>query len=94
MGTLEAGKKRVEQYILEVARGMKREDSVGTILWWPAGSSRNGGAAPGVETLRIYDKGSSWRAMEVARSDLDRCVDAPEVLNGYQSQITQIIEEM
>ena len=95
MGTLEAGKKRVEQYILEVARGVNQENALGTVLWWPADSSKpNGGGAPGVELLRIYNKGSSWRSMEVARADIDGCVDAPEVLKKYEGEIAQILADI
>ena len=95
MGTLETGKKRVEQYILEVARGLKRQDSLGTVLWWPTKSAgTNGGGVPGPEVLRIYNKGSSWRSMQVSRPDLDGCMDDPHLLEKYESEISEILVEI
>ena len=95
MSILETGKNRVERYILEVARGMNREDSVGTVLWWPTPSdSVHGGGVSGGEILRIYNKGTGWRSMEIARPDLDGCLDHPELLTKYESEVSQILVEL
>ena len=36
MGTLDAGKQKVEQYIMDLARSGHLEGSVDAVLWWPA----------------------------------------------------------
>jgi len=94
MGNMELGRKRVEQYIMEVARETSRADAVGALLWWPVDAPNpDGGAEPdGVtEPLRIFGKGTSWRSMEIARSDIHGCAEAPELLTKYVGEITEIL---
>ena len=56
MGTLDAGKQKVEQYIMDLARSGHLEGSVDAVLWWPAeeldgappdgAKGQGGGASP------------------------------------------------
>jgi hypothetical protein len=97
MGSLEAGKAKVEQHIMELARGMKRDSSLGTILWWSAGSPDSDGAVASPDAtvpLRIYDKGSGWRSLRLLQSDINACVDSPDVLGKYDSEITEILSDL
>jgi hypothetical protein len=97
METLEAGKSKVENHIMELSRGMKLEDSVYSILWWPgaeAGAPFVGTQPETAMALRIYCKGTGWRSMELASSDVDGCAEAPGVLEKYDWEICRMLAEM
>lgn len=88
MDRREEGKQRAVQFVTEVARGLKPEVSVSTLLWWPP-DRPDDGKLP----LRLY-KGNSWRSIEFAESDIDASSDDPEVLKKYASEIAQVLAEL
>ena len=88
MDELEEGKSRAEEFIRELAKASNHEDAVGSLLWWGEGSSANA-----VMALRIY-KGNRWGLVELARSDVESCVRAPEVLKKYEGDIARILADM
>lgn len=79
-----------------MTRGMKQERTPYELLWWPEFPSRAAGAGIAGDTttpLRVY-KGSSWRAIEFAGSDIDSSVDNPELLTRYESDVAQCLREL
>lgn len=96
MNRREAGKQRAEQFVTELARGLKREGSVGSLPWWSTGAPElNGVDKPGDMTVHLrICKGKSWRSIGFAGSDIDGCVDDSQVLKKYEGEIAEILAEL
>ena len=96
MEALEAGKRRTEQFILDVAKAMKPEISVDSLLWWGAGSPDSAGAGEtkgATVPLRIF-KGKCWRSIVFGRSDVEGCVQAADLLKKYEGEIAQVLADL
>jgi hypothetical protein len=92
----EAGRQNAEQFVMNVAKGLKQEGQVSALLWWTETGQEPGGAARAGDAplaLRIY-KGNSWRAVEFAVSDIDGSMEKPELLTKYEAEITQSLMEL
>jgi hypothetical protein len=96
MDKREAGKQKAEEFVTKVANGMTPNAAVDTFLWWPEILPQPGGTGETNETtmpLRVF-KGSSWKSISFAGSDLDASVDRPEVLLKYESEVAQCLVEL
>lgn len=92
----EAGKQKAVEFVTDVARSLKKEGSVDTLLWWPEVQPEpDSEGSPGDTTvpLRIY-QGSSWRSIGFARSDIDGSVDDPRILTKYEGEIARSLSEL
>ena len=89
----EAGKQKAEQFVTKVMRTMKQDGVVDAFLWWPEILPEPGGSNDTTVPLRMY-KGSSWRSIGFAGSDIDGSVDDPEVLKKYESEVVQSLAEL
>jgi len=86
----EAGMREAERFVTTVARDLKLEGSVGSLLWWPADASHGGDA---ILPLRIY-KGNRWGAIEFASADIDGCPESPQELEKYHAEIAAILTDL
>lgn len=94
MDKREAGMRRAEEFVTNVARGLNQ----GTVefLWWPeipAEPSGAGGPKGAALPLRLY-KGNSWRSIAFAGSDIDGSGDDPDVFKRYESEVAQNLREL
>jgi hypothetical protein len=94
MDKREGGMRRAEELVTNAARSMKMEGV--EFLWWPEIPAEPPGAGQPQEAilpLRVY-KGNSWRSIEFAGPDIDGCVEDPDLLKKYESEVAQDLLEL
>ena len=95
MDTREAGKQKAEELVANVMSRMNG-GAVDSFLWWPEIPAETSGAGtPGDTTipLRVF-RGTSWKSIAFAGSDIDASAERPDVLQKYESEIVQCLTEL
>jgi hypothetical protein len=96
MDKREAGKRKAEELVAKVMSRMNGSGAVDSLLWWPEILPETSGAGtPGDTTipLRVF-RGTSWKSIGFAGSDIDASGERPEVLQKYESEIVQCLTEL